>query len=54
MSKEYFNGINKIKFEGKESDNPLAFKYYNPDQIISGKTMRFTRNNLIRIIIFKC
>ena len=40
MSKEYFKGINKIKFEGKESDNPLAFKYYNPDQIISGKTMR--------------
>ena len=40
MSKEYFKGINKIRFEGKESDNPLAFKYYNPDQIISGKTMR--------------
>ena len=27
---EYYKGINKIKFEGKESDNPLAFKYYNP------------------------
>ena len=39
-NKEYFKGINKIPFEGSESDNPFAFKYYNPDQIISGKTMR--------------
>ncbi len=39
-SKEYFKGINKIKFEGKESDNPLAFKYYNPEQVVAGKTMR--------------
>ena len=37
---EYFKGINKIPFEGSESDNPLAFKYYNPDQIVAGKTMR--------------
>ncbi|WP_281297481.1 xylose isomerase [Flavobacterium limnophilum] len=39
-NKEYFKGIGEIKFEGKESDNPLAFKYYNPDQIVAGKTMR--------------
>lgn len=38
--KEFFKGIGEIKFEGKESDNPLAFKYYNPDQIVAGKTMR--------------
>lgn len=38
--KTYFKGIDKIKFEGKESDNPLAFKYYNPDQIVAGKSMR--------------
>ena len=37
---EYFTGINKIPFEGSESDNPFAFKYYNPDQIVAGKTMR--------------
>ena len=36
----YFKGIGKVKYEGKESDNPLAFKYYNPDQIVAGKTMR--------------
>ena len=38
--KEYFKGIGEIKFEGKKSDNPLAFKYYNPVQMVSGKTMR--------------
>ena len=37
--KEYFKGIPKIAFEGKASDNPLAFKYYNPDQVVAGKTM---------------
>jgi len=39
-NKEYFKGINKIQFEGKESNNPLAFKYYNPEQIVAGKTMK--------------
>ena len=39
-NKEYFKGINKIQFEGKESDNPMAYKYYNPDQVVAGKTMR--------------
>lgn len=39
-NKEYFKGINQIQFEGKESDNPLAFKYYNPEQIVAGKKMK--------------
>ena len=39
-NKEYFKGIGEIKFEGATSDNPLAFKYYNPDQVVAGKTMR--------------
>ncbi len=37
---EYFKGIDPIQFEGKESKNPLAFKYYNPEQPVAGKTMR--------------
>ncbi|MBQ7009811.1 MAG: xylose isomerase [Ruminococcus sp.] len=37
---EYFANIGKIKYEGKNSTNPLAFKYYNPDEIIGGKTMK--------------
>ncbi|MCD8095834.1 MAG: xylose isomerase [Ruminococcus sp.] len=37
---EYFENIPKIPFEGPKSDNLLAFKYYNPDEIVNGKTMR--------------
>lgn len=39
-NKEYFKGINKIKFEGRESDNPLAFKFYDENKVIAGKTMK--------------
>ena len=40
MSKEYYKGIKKIEFEGRDSDNPLAFKYYDPNKIVAGKTMK--------------
>lgn len=39
-NKEYFPGIGEIKYEGKESKNPMAFKWYNPDQVVAGKTMK--------------
>lgn len=39
-NKEYFKGIGEITYEGKDSDNPLAYKYYNPEQVVAGKTMR--------------
>lgn len=35
----YFNNIPVIAFEGKGSDNPLAFKHYDPSQVVLGKTM---------------
>ena len=35
-----FPEISKIKYEGPDSTNPLAFRYYNPDEVIEGKTMR--------------
>ncbi len=38
--KEFYKGIGTISYEGKDSDNPLAFKYYNPEQKVMGKTMR--------------
>ena len=38
--KEYYPGIGKIEYEGKKSKNPLAFRWYNPEQIISGKKMK--------------
>ena len=37
---EFFKDIPKIKFEGTNSTNPLAFKYYDPDEVVMGKTMR--------------
>lgn len=39
-NKEYFKGINKIQFEGKESDNDFAFKYYDENKVVAGKTMK--------------
>jgi xylose isomerase len=36
----YFGNLETIKYEGKQSTNPNAFKFYNPDQVIMGKTMR--------------
>jgi len=37
---EFYPNIPKIRFEGKKSTNPMAFKYYNPEEIIAGKSMR--------------
>lgn len=38
--KEYFKGIDKIKFEGLGSDNPLAYRWYDENKVIAGKTMK--------------
>ncbi|MCP3049466.1 xylose isomerase [Xanthomonas euvesicatoria pv. allii] len=38
-AKEYFPGIGKIGFEGRDSDNPLAFKVYDANKTIGDKTM---------------
>jgi xylose isomerase len=35
----FFNGVDKIGYEGKGSRNPLAFKHYNPKEVVAGKTM---------------
>lgn len=37
--KEYFKGVKTVKYEGKESDNPLAFKYYDAKRKVGKKTM---------------
>ena len=39
-NKEYFKGISQVKFEGPESRNPLAFKWYDENKIVAGKTMK--------------
>ena len=37
---DYFKDIPEIRYEGSSSKNPFAFKFYNPDETIMGKTMR--------------
>jgi len=37
---EYFKSIKAVKYEGLESKNPLAFKIYQPDQVVAGKPMK--------------
>ncbi len=39
-NKEYFKGIGQIKFEGPTSKNPLAFKWYDANKVVGGKTMK--------------
>jgi len=38
--KEFFKGIPQIKFEGQGSDNPLAYRWYDENRIVAGKTMK--------------
>jgi xylose isomerase len=35
-----FPEVTKIRYEGPDSDNPLAFRWYNPDEVVEGKTMK--------------
>lgn len=37
---DFFKGIPQIKYEGPETDNDFAFRHYNPDEVILGKTMK--------------
>jgi xylose isomerase len=39
-TKVFFPTVDRIKFEGKESRNPLAFRYYDPQKVVYGKTMK--------------
>lgn len=39
-TKEFFPSVQEIKFEGKESTNPLAFRYYEANRIVMGKPMK--------------
>ncbi|MBQ4169641.1 MAG: xylose isomerase [Bacteroidales bacterium] len=39
-NKEYFPTVGKIPFEGKDSKNPMAFHYYDPEKVVAGKKMK--------------
>ena len=38
--KEFFKGIGQVKYEGPQSDNPLAFRWYDENKVVAGKTMK--------------
>lgn len=38
--KEFFKGIGKIQYEGPQTDNPLAYRWYDENKMIAGKTMK--------------
>ncbi len=37
-NKEYFKSVGQIKYEGPESDNPLALRWYDESKVVAGKT----------------
>ncbi|MCF4098481.1 xylose isomerase [Maritalea mediterranea] len=39
MSSNFFKDISKVKYEGADSTNPMAFHHYNPDEVVMGKRM---------------
>lgn len=39
-AQEFFPTVGKIEFEGRESKNPLAFKFYDPEKVVMGKKMK--------------
>ncbi len=39
-NKEFFPGIGKVKYEGRESKNPLAYKFYDENKMVLGKSMK--------------
>lgn len=39
-NQEFFKGIGKIAYEGPETDNPLAFRWYDENRVVAGKTMK--------------
>ena len=39
-TKEFFKQIPQIRFEGRKSDNPLAFRWYDENKLVAGKTMK--------------
>ena len=39
-NREYFEEIGPIRYEGPDSDTPLAFRFYDPDRVVAGKALR--------------
>jgi xylose isomerase len=39
MSEAFFRGIERVRYQGPDSDNPLAYRHYDPDRVVLGKRM---------------
>lgn len=39
-SREFFKGIGPVRYEGLESDNPLAYRWYDENKMVAGKPMK--------------
>ena len=39
MTQAFFPGIESIRYEGPSSENPLAFRYYDKDRLVLGKSV---------------
>ena len=39
MTHPFFEGLSPVRYEGPDSDNPLAFRHYDPDAVVMGKRM---------------
>ena len=40
VSSEFFPDVSKIKYVGPESNDPMAFKYYNAEEVVHGRKMK--------------
>ena len=52
--KEYFKGITQIKYEGTESENPFAFRWYDENKVVAGKTLKDHFRFACRLLAFIC
>ncbi len=39
-SKTWFKNIPQVKFEGRDTDNPFAFHWYDENKVVAGKTLK--------------
>jgi xylose isomerase len=38
--REFFTGVRPVRYEGTDTDNPLAYRYYDKDRVVLGKSMQ--------------
>ena len=51
MPTGFFGDIKKVKYEGPDSTNPLAYRFYDKDEVVAGK--RYTESEFNRVIVIR-